>query len=274
MWTKFKPFTDFIDIRRYTGYQLSRRDWRTRLERNELEYFSNAEGVIPRPGSLLDWNIDNASPCGLYFIRIKDESAANSTKSGYYDYIGMAAGEQTQSPFQRGIFGRLFDHYRKLCNLPARGKFNTLIQKYQLGIEDNTLQRTNKPEALKLLEAQYFDNIEQLRIFFASPHLKDNEEGQPSQAASTSEYGTTNNFLHVFKQCRQTNNLNTFEGIQEFFRNRVELSFFRVDGRGPQFTQKVSKGEGLALATYIQKYGETPFLNANDEVQGFNTLPE
>tara|TARA_B100000035_G_scaffold149693_1_gene127564 strand:+ start:2649 stop:3485 length:837 start_codon:yes stop_codon:yes gene_type:complete len=273
-WTKFKPFTDFIDIQRYTGYEGRPGEWMTRLERDDLEHFSQAEGVKPKSQSLLDWCSNNVSPCGLYFIRVKDESAVKLTKSGFYDYIGMASGEQSGAAFQRGIFGRLFDHYRKLVNLPERGKFNTLIQKYQLGIEDSDHQRENKPVAIKLLKDQHFYNIEQLRIFFASPHLKSNEDGKPRLAASWTEYGTTEYFLHVFKQCRESNNLDTLAGIQNFFRDKVELSFFIVNGRGPRFTQKVAKGEGLALATYIQEYGETPYLNKSDEVQGFNTLPK
>ncbi len=274
-WTNFKPFTDLIDIRSFTGYQLRRDTWMARLESEKLEYFSSAEGLKPKSQSLLDWDSNNGvSPCGLYFIRIKDESAEQLTKSGSYDYIGMGAGEQTGSPFQRGIFSRLFDHYRKIVSLPSRGKFNTLIQKYQLGIEDKKLQKDNKPAAEKLLKHQNFYDYEQLRIFFSSPHLKDNEEGKPRQAASWSEYGTTEYFLHVFRQCSESNNLKTLAGIQDFFRDKVELSFFIVNGRGEKFTQKVAKGEGLALATYIQKYGDTPFLNKSDEVQGFNTLPK
>ena len=117
-WTKFKPFTDFIDIQRYTGHEGRPGEWMTRLERDDLEHFSKAEGVKPKSQSLLDWCFNNVSPCGLYFIRVKDESAVKLTKSGFYDYIGMASGEQSVAAFQRGIFGRLFDHYRKLVNLP------------------------------------------------------------------------------------------------------------------------------------------------------------
>ena len=54
MWIKFKPFTEYIDIRRYTGYEGRPGDWKTALESNKSEYFSMAEGCIPQPGSLLD----------------------------------------------------------------------------------------------------------------------------------------------------------------------------------------------------------------------------
>ena len=151
MWTKFKPFTEYIDIRRYTGYEGRSGEWMTRLERNKLENFSMAEGLKPQPGSLLDLSND-VSACGLYFIRVNDESAVKCTNSGCYDYIGMAAGERSQARFQRGIFGRVFDHYRKFCCLPDRGSFNTLIQKYHFDIEDKTKQKANKPIALRLLE--------------------------------------------------------------------------------------------------------------------------
>ena len=274
-WTKLEPFTDYIDIRRYTGNSDGRVEYKTRLESEEVEGFSQAEGVWPKPGTLLDWNEyeDGFEPCGIYFIRVKDESAKDLTKSGYYDYIGMAAGN-TSSRFQRGIFHRIFDHYRKLCCFPQRGKFNSLIQKYHFGIEDKSHQRENKPKAIELLEKQNFSDIEKLRIFFASPHLKNDGKDELRNTATAQEYGTTENFLKVFQNCRKTNNLNTFAGIKEFFEKRVELAFLIIERTGTKFPEKVAKAEGLVLANYIQEYGEDPYLNKSDEVQGFNTLPE
>ena len=276
-WTKLEPFTDFIDIRRYTGYPGREVEYKTRLESETKEGFSQAEGVWPKPGTLLDWNEYERGfePSGIYFIRVKDESASDLTKSGYYDYIGKAAGN-TSSRFQRGIFHRVYDHYRKLCCLPHRKKFNTLIQKYHKGIEDESLQKENKPKAIELLEEQNFSDIEELRVFFASPHLNNDGKDELRKTATTQEYGTTENFLKVFQNCRKTktNNLNTFAGIKEFFEKRVELAFLIIERKGKKFPEKVAKAEGLALARYIQEYGETPYLNKSDEVQGFNTLPK
>ena len=277
-WTKLKPFTDFIDIRRYTGHPGGKVDYKTRLESETIEGFSQAEGVLPKPKTLLDWNEyeRDYEPCGIYFIRVKDESANDLTKSGYYDYIGKAAGN-TSSRFQRGIFHRVYDHYRKLCCLPHREKFNTLIQKYHMDIEDKSRQKENKPKAIELLEEQNFSDIEELRVFFASPHLKNDGKDELRKTATTQEYGTTKNFLKVFQNCSKTktNNLNTFAGIKEFFEKKVELAFLIIEREGKKnFPEEVAKAEGLALARYIQEYEETPYLNKNDEVKDFNTLPE
>jgi len=55
-WTNFKPSTDYIEILPYVGHEGRPGEWQAKLESDELEYFSQAEGCKPVPGSLLDYS--------------------------------------------------------------------------------------------------------------------------------------------------------------------------------------------------------------------------
>ena len=55
-WTNFKPSTDYIEILPYVGHESRPGEWQAKLESDELEYFSQAEGCKPVPGSLLDYS--------------------------------------------------------------------------------------------------------------------------------------------------------------------------------------------------------------------------
>ena len=98
---------------------------------------------------------------------------------------------------------------------------------------------------------------------------------------------------------RKSNDLNSIEGINEFFKKNVKLAFYEHNFSGEshfvfaegkpkrkndgtnQLNQKwlkciefISKGEGVALATYKKEYGELPFLNKRDEIKGLDNLPK
>lgn len=281
MSTKFKAFTDYIEIKKFTGHEGSKRDFQTKLNSSKLEYFSQAEGCFPVNNQLLDYQREEHPEitCGIYMIRIEDESAEKGktkTESGFYDYIGLTANDR-QRNFQSGIFGRLFDHYRKLVCLPSRGNFANLIKKYHLGIdllaeksEDEEKKKDNRKKAIQHLKDQEFSDLADLRKYFQSPHL-------PSGAGIT-EYCEDLNpkFINVFKQCGKSNDLDTIEGINKFFSTKVQVSFipvYRGDKKVQKFREKIAKGEGVALASYKARYGEFPFLNTRDEVGDFDTFP-
>ena len=278
MSTKFKAFTDYIEIKNFTGHEGRQGDFQTKLNTSELKYFSQAEGCFPVNNQLLDYQREDHPEitCGIYMIRIEDESAEKGktkTESGFYDYIGLTANDK-QRDFQSGIFGRLFNHYRKLVCLPSRGNFVTLIKKYHLGInlleEKDEDVKENRKEAIQHLKDQEFSDLADLRKYFQSPHL--------SSGAEMAEYCEDLNpkFINVFKQCRKSNDLDTIGGIQEFFSTKVQVSFIPVD-RGntkvEKFREKIAKGEGVALASYKGRYGAFPFLNTRDEVGDFDTFP-
>ena len=281
MSTKFKAFTDYIEIKNFTGHEGRKGVFQTKLNSSELEYFSQAEGCFPVRNGLLDYKRKEHPEitCGIYMIRIEDESAGKGktkTESGFYDYIGLTANDK-QRDFQSGIFGRLFTHYRKLVCLPSRGNFGTLIKKYHLGIdllaeksEDEEKKQDNDNKAIQHLKGKKFSDLADLRKYFKSPHL-------PS-GAGIKEYCEDLNpkFINVFKQCRKSNNLDTIKGVNKFFSTKVKVSFipvYRGDIKEQKFREKIAKGEGVALASYKARYGEFPFLNTRDEVGDFDTFP-
>lgn len=291
-WTEFKPFIDFVDIRPFTGYEGRPGVWKTILEgTKEAKCFSQAEGCWPLSGGEFDFQRTNPDgeylevTCGVYFIRIKDDSAkANAeTPSGYYDYIGLSANFK-KNDFQSGIFGRLFDHYRKLVCLPSRNNFFKLIAKYQLGVDLNNLSKEERDEyyllAVKNLEEQNFQNYDALRKYFGASHI----------GKDMDLYGTTKNFHKVFKECRKNNDLNCNKGIKEFFKKNVNIAYYKYNFSGdskftlrngrPQINEKwldfvkfISKAEGVALATYKKENGKLPFLNDRDEIKEVDNLP-
>ena len=296
-WNKFRPFTDYIDIKTFTGHSGNRRDWKAKLAPldEEHKHFSQAEGCFPVSGGVFDYKRkDNSKEpckitCGVYFIRVDDKSAKENeeTPSGYYDYIGLSANFK-KNTFQSGIFGRLFDHYRKLVCLPSRGNFGELITKYQLGVDlshlnaqqrEREIREKYKPRAMQHLKKQHFKNYDELRDYFGASYIGD----------SIDLYGTTENFYKVFQECKQRNDLNSFDGINKFFKEKVSLAFYehnfsgnskfkngtsQINGEWVKFNEFISKAEGVALATYKKDYGELPFLNKRDEIAQVDNLPK
>ena len=304
-WNKFRPFTDYIEIKPFTGHSGNAREWQAKLAPSDLIHFSQAEGCFPVSGEVFDYKRkdDSKEPCkitcGVYFIRVDDESARNNkeTPSGYYDYIGLSSNFK-KNDFQSGIFGRLFDHYRKLVCLPSRGNFGELITKYHLGIDlshlsneqkKNEIKEKYKTRAIQHLKDQHFKNYDELRDYFGASHIGENLD----------LYGTTENFHKVFQECKERNDLNSIEGINKFFKEKVRLAFYKhnfsgnskflladgtpklskngtphINGKWKEFIEFISKGEGLALATYKKDYGELPFLNSRDEIKRVDNLPK
>ena len=305
-WNKFRPFTDYIEIKPFTGHPGNPGEWQAKLAPSDLMHFSQAEGCFPVSGGVFDYKRKDESKepcnitCGVYFIRVDDESAKKNeeTPSGYYDYIGLSANFKKNN-FQSGIFGRLFDHYRKLVCLPARGNFAELITKYQLGEDLSHLTTTQKeqeirekykPLAIKHLKDKQFKDYDELRDYFGASHIEND----------INLYGTTEYFHKVFQECRKRNNLNSIDGINKFFKEKVSLAFYeynfsgnsqfklnadgtlklskdgtpQINGKWMKFNEFISKAEGVALATYKKEEGELPFLNKRDEIAQVDNLPK
>ena len=144
--------------------------------------------------------------------------------------------------FQRGIFGRIFDHYRKIVGLPARKSIDKYIEQEYPGL-------IKEKRILKFAD-QKFDDYEELRQFF-------------KKCSNTIyEKDTTKRFLKVTNFFKDE--LKTIYSIKEFFNQRVFLSFNIYSGK--EYIPNISKGEGLALQEYKNKFGEYPFLNEQNEV--------
>ena len=303
-WTEFRPFTDYIGIKDFTGHPGRKGDWQAKLATLDLEYFSKAEGCFPQSKGVFDYKRkDNSKEpcditCGIYFIRVNDKSAKGNkeTPSGYYDYIGLSANFKKKD-FQSGIYGRLSDHYRKLVCLPSRDNFGELIMKYQLEIDLSHLKgkerdkeiKKHRPSAIQHLKDQHFKNYDELREYFGASSIDKDGPGL---------FGTTEYFHKAFKVLRKSNDLNSIEGINEFFKKNVKLAFYehnfsgeshfvfakgkpkskddgtnQINGHWKKFIEFISKGEGVALATYQKEYGKLPFLNKRDEIKGLDNLP-
>lgn len=304
-WNKFRPFTDYIEIKPFTGHPGNKGEWHAALASSDPKLFSQAEGCFPVSGEVFDYKRkdDSKEPCkitcGVYFIRVDDESAKDNeeTPSGYYDYIGLSANFK-KNTFQSGIFGRLFDHYRKLVCLPSRGNFGELITKYQLDVDlshlsqrqrEKEIKEKYKTPAIQHLKKQHFKNYDELRNYFGASYIEESKD----------LYGTTENFYKVFQECKQRNDLNSIEGINKFFKEKVRLAFYehnfsgnskfvlnadgttklkddrtpQINGKWTKFVEFISKGEGVALAAYKKDYGELPFLNKADEIKRVDNLP-
>ena len=163
-WSKFYNFEEILISNPYVNPHGKIKNWSTNLE-GKHGRLAKAHGCTLNPEGKLD-----NDACGLYMIRIKGAG----TKSGFYDYIGMATDYKAAALIQRGIFGRLTDHYRKIICLPHRGDIAKSIQKalpdkQDIHIHDDDV---NKSNAEKFFCDQIFNDYEHLRNFFKNPEYE------------------------------------------------------------------------------------------------------
>lgn len=246
-WKPFFPFTDYFRIDHFVGHPGRRSRLGTTLE-GVKGNFSKAHGLGPQAGKSFDYSSlgRDSIKCGVYWIRILGDSDCPHS-SGHYDYIGLSANNTTPSLFQCGIYGRVFDHYRKLCLLPDRGDIVKFIKRNHPELD--------KDECIDLLSTQNFLNYEEMRTFFS-----DRETG----ACYISET-VPRPFLELHK--RYSQHFVTIDSIRDFFESRV---FFRFNSYNMTANSgiEIGKGEGLALREYYHLYGEYPYLNSRDETAG------
>lgn len=247
-WTELKPFDNYCNIKSYVGHEgktgSRKKNWHTTLEK-EQGFLSMSEGCSAIDKSILDnykYKTEDI-PQGVYFIRII--GAKGLHPSNCFDYIGRSSTDPKKKAaiFQRGIFGRIFDHYRKIVGLPARQSINKYIEQgYPMLIKDE--------ERILKFADQKFNDYEELRQFFKNC------------SNTIYEKDTTKRFLKVNNFFKDE--LKTIRSIKEFFNQGVFLSFNIYSGK--EKIPNISKGEGLALQAYKNKFGEYPFLNEQNEV--------
>lgn len=245
-WSEFRPYSNYCTINHYVGHEGktgNKKNWRTTLE-NKFGFLSMCDGCIASDNSVLNnytYNTEDI-PQGVYFLRIIGSKEFHT--SNCFDYIGRSStnpGAQA-AIFQRGIFGRIFDHYRKIVGLPARGS----IDKYlKIGYPELT-----KEERILKLANQDFNDYEELRQFFKGC------------SNTTYKKDSTKNFLKVTNLFKHQ--LKTLDSIKDFFNQKVFLSLNIYSGK--EYIPNISKGEGLALQAYKNKFGDYPFLNEQNEV--------
>lgn len=239
-WTEFKPFTDYFEIKHLVGYQGRRGLWKTTLE-EETGHLSQADGLFPVQGGAFDYNINVA--VGIYFIRIA--GGEDHHPSGFFDYIGLSApSNNDDGAYQKGIYGRIFEHYRKILGIPHRPK----IKDY---INAKKKSEMNDRDMYDLFEEQEFKDYQAYREFFMK--------------CSKDEYSkvSTRQFIQITEKFAKE--LSNLQSIKNFFSSKVTFCFNTYSGNGTDAIKDISKGEGLALNDYKNIYGEYPFLNERDE---------
>ena len=54
-WNKFRPFTDYIEIKPFTGHPGNKGEWHAALASSDPKLFSQAEGCFPVSGEVFDY---------------------------------------------------------------------------------------------------------------------------------------------------------------------------------------------------------------------------
>ena len=134
-WSELKSFGDYCKINSYVDEsKKGNGKWRITLEKR-TGLLSMSSGLDPLKESVLNnykYNIKDI-PQGVYFIRI---IGANKLQASIFiDYIGRASvnTDSKANILQRGIYGRIVDHYRKIVGLPSRSEIDNYIKsRYQL----------------------------------------------------------------------------------------------------------------------------------------------
>ena len=250
MWTEFAPFSEYFEIDHYVGHSERRGVWQTTLE-GTSGYLSKSEGLSPVKGGPFDYSDKTREvPIGVYWIRING-GALCSHPSGYYDYIGRAAGlGKGKTPrFQQGIFVRIYDHYRKLLQLPERGKIGSYLKQIDKAL-------TNSEQCQRRFSNQNFIDYADLRAFFfdaaSDTNLIQKDIPKP--------------WIEVFSQYERS--LRALEDIRSFFSEQVHFRYHHLTKSPKNMTETIAKWEGLALREYFHRYGNYPFLNTQNEVRG------
>ena len=246
-WTKFLKFDSLFEIKHYVGHPGKKGQWNTTLE-GRHGFLSMADGLSPIKNSVFDYTVLNPEEIirGVYWIRIKGNGKCEHP-SKHFDYIGMAASKGNYSIFQQGIFGRIFDHYRKILLLPERSKINKYLRE--------RFPDQSRDSIVKEFSAQNFNNYNGLRDYFTSPI-----SGESMIARNTPKP-----FVNLHKTFEDQ--FDTLQNIQQFFSNNVYLRYSEYKASTKE-REIISKGEGLALREYYNTYGDYPYLNTRDETRG------
>ena len=246
-WTKFEKFDSLFEIKHYVGHPGRKVKWNTTLE-GRHGFLSMAHGLSPIKGGIFDYNALDRNKIirGVYWIRIKGNEKCEHP-SGHFDYIGMAASSGSYPKFQQGIYGRIFDHYRKIVQLPERSKISAYLEeRFPNQSEDSIVEN---------LSTQNFKNYNELRDYFTSP--------------ISNKSMITNDIPDPFVNLHQAfeDQFDTLQNIQNFFSNNVYLRYSPYKASKKE-KEIISKGEGLALREYFHKYKAYPYLNSRDETSG------
>ena len=253
-WKEWRPFTEYFNINPYVGHPGRPTKWKTTLE-GTFGDLSQHHGLAPLPGAAFDFNQVIEPPKGVYFIRIHGVENCKHP-SGFYDYIGLSSALGTSQ--QAGIYGRVADHYRKIVGLPHRGKL-----KYVIWDRHRPDLKGNEEATHEYFKDCEFENYESLREFVNRGAETRGSSGDGNWSALPDEV---------------MNKLTTFASIREFFEKNVRFSYNaytpskKSESMQDRVQEEVAKAEGLALAAYIERHRQKPFLNVRNELASLEGL--
>lgn len=256
-WTKFYDFNEVLEIEPFADKNGGARDWKCKFA-GEMLKFQTRDGCFRKQDGPLDTH-----DCGIYWLRANQTCDAHP--SGKWEYIGLCK-NRSGSEYQRGIFGRLADHVRKIQYIPHRSKFGHRMYKKEHGfgytdqqITDNNFLRAGPNNTSTELRNKYvaefqdstFQDCQEFRDFFMKDDIDLIKEDCGEEFAE---------FFSFNK-----GELETFSDIKTFMETKVQIRFFVI----PKMTKDklyIEIAEALCLDAYKKKHaGSLPKLNIEDE---------
>ncbi len=258
-WTKFYDFKEVLEIKHFAHEDGRARDWKCKFNGKMLK-FQRRDGCFLKQNGPLDTH-----DCGIYWLRV--EQTCHGHPSGLWEYIGLSK-NRSGSEYQRGIFGRLADHIRKIQYLPHRSKFGYRLynKEYDDGKSDKQIQnerllRTEKRLSTPLrnrylneFHGNDFPNCQAFRDHFRT---KDGRDLIVKDCGS--EFAE---FFNINK-----GELQTFSDIKTFMETKIQIKFFVI----PKMTKGKDKlyieiAEAMCLDAYKKNHeGFLPKLNITNE---------
>ena len=258
-WTKFYDFNEVLEIKPFADKKGLARDWKCKFD-GEMLKFQTRDGCFLKQDGPLDTH-----DCGIYWLRVKQ--TCDGHPSGLWEYIGLSK-NRSGSEYQRGIFGRLADHIRKIQYLPHRSKFGYRLynKEYDDGksdekIREEKLLRTGSGrKGSTPLRNKYLSEF-QRNDFSNCQVFRDHFRTKGGRDLIVKDCG------HEFAEFFSFNKgeLETFSDIETFMKTKIQIKFFVI----PKMTKDklyIEIAEAICLDAYKKKHkGLLPKLNIENE---------
>ena len=256
-WTKFYDFNEVLEIKPFADKNGRARDWKCKFGEEMLKFQTRDGCFLKQKGPL------KTHDCGIYWLRVNQTCDAHT--SGKWEYIGLSK-NRSGSEYQRGIFGRLADHVRKIQYIPHRSKFGHKMYKKEHGfgykdqqITDNNFLRAGPNNTSTELRNKYvaefqdstFQDCQEFRDFFMKDDIDLIKEDCGEEFAE---------FFNFNKD-----KLRVFDDICDFIESNIQIRFF-VMPKMSNDKKYIEVAEAICLDAYKKKHrGSLPKLNIDDE---------
>ena len=257
-WTKFYDFNEVLEIKPFADKNGRARDWKCKFGEEMLKFQTRDGCFLKQKGPL------KTHDCGIYWLRVNQTCDAHP--SGKWEYIGLSK-NRSGSEYQRGIFGRLADHVRKIQYIPHRSKFGHRMYKKEHGFgysdkqitDKNLLRAGPKNQTSTELRNKYvaefqdstFQDCQEFRDFFMKDDIDLIKEDCGEEFAE---------FFNFNKD-----KLRVFDDICDFIESNIQIRFF-VMPKMSNDKKYIEVAEAICLDAYKKKHrGSLPKLNIDDE---------